>query len=156
MAKGPGRPARDRDAARALSALERNIRELCDHLAEDLLRIVRAAITSDPEGPGPAPLRTRRRVRRRAATLRRIADSILAVLSKRGGIAVSEIAAAIGASPRETVRPLTLLLAQGSIEKTGERKGTRYSIAARAGPAPRKPRRVAKPRVRRGGRGGRR
>ena len=71
------------------------------------------------------------RIRRPAERLERVAGEVLGVLARRSGLAVSEIAETIGATPRELTRPITWLLARGAITKTGERRGTRYYLARR-------------------------
>src|SRR5829696_805583 len=73
----------------------------------------------------------RARVRRPAESLERLAVEVLGALARRGGLAVSEIAQTIGATPREIARPITWLLGRGAISKTGERRGTRYDLARR-------------------------
>jgi len=97
--------------------------------------------------PASAPARSGPglpRVRRRAASLEKLAASVLQVLARRSGLAVSEIAGAIGVTPREIGRPMTWLLARGRVTKVGERRGTRYSLARAELSPPRPP---SKPRV---------
>jgi DNA-binding transcriptional ArsR family regulator len=78
-----------------------------------------------------APGAAKARVRRPAESLERLAGEVLGALARRGGLAVSEIAQTIGATPREIARPITWLLGRGAITKTGERRGTRYDLARR-------------------------
>jgi DNA-binding transcriptional ArsR family regulator len=89
-------------------------------------------------GARPVEQAPARRIRRPAERLERLAGEVLGVLARRSGLAVSEIAHSIGATPREITRPITWLLGRGAITKTGERRGTRYYLARRA-PAARTP-----------------
>jgi hypothetical protein len=112
--------------------VEQALRELVDRFVGEVLAIVGGPRA--PISPRPVAGRHRKRVRRTAATLRRLSDAVLGVLARTSDRSVSELAAAVGSTPRDVVRPLTLLLAEGRITRRGERKGTRYSLTRAASP----------------------
>lgn len=87
--------------------------------------------------------RPRKRVRRRAASLELLAGRVADIVAAGGQHSVSQLARAAGVTPRELSRPITWLLARGTIVRSGERRGTRYTAPRSAAqPAARKPRRI--------------
>jgi DNA-binding transcriptional ArsR family regulator len=123
--------------------LEDALRRAAARFVDHVLAIVEASAEPEaprPRGPGLP------RVRRRAASLEKLAASIVSVLSRRSGLAVSDIAGALGVTPREITRPITWLLARGRVTKVGERRGTRYSLARHAAPEPAPPAPAPRPR----------
>ena len=116
-----GTPARD-------ARIEESVRALVDRFVTDLLAVVGGA-RAGAAARSPSAVARRKRLRRTAGTLRRLADAVLGVLARTSDRSVSELASAVGSTPRDVVRPLTLLLAEGRVTKRGERKGTRYSLA---------------------------
>ncbi len=106
----------------------RALRDLAQRFIDDVIATVLAGGGEEAAGPAGRP---RRRVRRRAHKLEELRETVLAALGERGGVSIGAIARHIGSTPRELSRPIAVLLAEGRIIKTGERKGTRYSLEAK-------------------------
>ncbi len=132
----PSRPARSR-ARPGRAALRREIRGLARDFADRIVELLdrhglwepSAAAVATAEGASP---RRSKRQRRSADELSELGERIEAVLEqRRGPVAISVIAAALGAEPRDIAHPVALLVEQGRVEKSGERRGTRYRLAAR-------------------------
>ena len=72
----------------------------------------------------------RKRRKKRGAAAGVKADAVLGVLSKNKGKALlrAEVAAALGVDSGKVGTTLAALLAAGKIKRTGERRGTRYSL----------------------------
>ena len=72
----------------------------------------------------------RKRRKKRGARAGVKEDAVLGVLSKNKGKALlrAEIAAALGVDSGKVGTALSVLLAAGKIKRTGERRGTRYSL----------------------------
>lgn len=67
------------------------------------------------------------RLRRSAEDLKRVATKIVALLNDHSdGLSSEEIQKSLGLQKKEIVGPIALGLEQGSLRKTGERRGTRY------------------------------
>lgn len=129
-------PVRPEIEAALRRAAERMIGEVLAILAE-------AGPVMQERAPGP-----RRRMRRRAHSLERLAAEVLATLSTRDGVSVGDIARALGAEARELTRPLTWLLQRGQVRRTGERRGARYFVTVPV-PEARAPRDAGEARARR-------
>jgi len=73
-----------------------------------------------------------KRVRRTIAALERVAARILSDLrGRRRPVAISTVAKGLGMTPREIAHPMSLLVAEGKVARTGERRGTRYRLVAK-------------------------
>jgi DNA-binding transcriptional ArsR family regulator len=114
-------------------ALRRDVRKLARAFAEQLLGLLERHGVWDEPRAAPAIEPSQRRVRRSMDALGRVADRVLADLrARKEPVAISEIAAALGASARQLSHPLALLVAEGKVTLTGERRGARYQLAGRA------------------------
>lgn len=70
------------------------------------------------------------RVRRTSDDLAQLQEQMIAFLDESPGTSISEIAVAVGASPKELRGPLVALVEEGRVKKTGERRGTRYFLSS--------------------------
>jgi hypothetical protein len=127
-------PPERRPARRAgRGALRREVRRLARVFAEQLLVLLdRHGVWDEPK---PAAVEAaQRRVRRSIDALGKIGDRVLADLrTRKEPVAISQIATALGHSPRQLSHPLALLVAEGKVVLSGERRGARYQLAGRAG-----------------------
>jgi hypothetical protein len=64
--------------------------------------------------------------RRTAEELEALTTKTLAAIKKTPGLRVEELAAALGVSTKELVRPITKLFEQKAVKSTGQRRGTKY------------------------------
>ncbi len=119
------------------------LRALSRRFADDLLATLdrygiwdergrwRVAGEPDDSAAGAQQRATRKRLRRTTTALDKVTDRILAVLQPlRQPVAISAIAAELDTSPRQIAHPIALLVEQGTVIKTGQRRGTRYRLAA--------------------------
>jgi hypothetical protein len=111
--------------------LKRELRNLARDFADQLVEVL------DRYGMWDAPEEddqdlASKRVRRSLDTLHEVGDHILASLSDHGEqIAISDIAAELGLTPRDIAHPIALLVSEGKVIKSGTRRGTRYQVARR-------------------------
>ena len=120
------------------TALRRELRRLTREFADQLCETLEEhgvfealAQRRQPEPPAGSEA-TEPRVRRSDEDLEAVCRRVLKTLrAERASMAISAIAAQLGTTPREISHPLALLVAQGKITKTGERRGTRYAIRRR-------------------------
>jgi hypothetical protein len=120
-------------------ALRREIRDLARSFADDLVLLLeRHGIWSELEAVEPDDAAARR-IRRSPDALRGLGDRILDDLrARKGPAAISAIAGAVGATAREIAHPIHLLVEQGLVQRSGERRGARYEIERSRRAAPRK------------------
>jgi len=111
--------------------LRRELRAAARDFADELLELlVTHGVWDNGHEPGGAPATAR--VRRSATALEGIAKRVLEVLRAQAEpVAISTIAAALGMSPRKIAHPVSLLVAEGKIRRSGERRGARYQLARR-------------------------
>lgn len=64
--------------------------------------------------------------RRSPEELEALTLKTLAAIKKAPGLRAEELAASLGVSTKELVRPVTKLFAQKAIKTTGQRRGTKY------------------------------
>ena len=130
----PPAPDGQRAAARrpTRTALKRELRRLARDFADELVDLIeRHGMWDAPQDDEPDDLGIKR-VRRTAAALERVAGRILNDLQgRRRPVAISTVAKGLGMTPREIAHPMSLLVAQGKVILTGERRGTRYRLAAK-------------------------
>ena len=100
-----------------------------------------------------APLKHRafggptKRVRRSTENVEAVGGKVAAYVASNPGCAVGDIAGALGLTSKQVRLPIQKLLADGALRTTGQRRGTRYHSAKKAGgsgAAARKPRAVKK------------
>src|SRR5438552_2219088 len=122
-----------------IAELRRALRAVALRFVEEVLEVAAAhasalapAATASDSGPR-AP---RKRVRRRAESLRAIGVAVRAAIPARGAIGIGALARAIGRTPSELARPIAILLAEGRIAKSGERRGTQYFLPRPSLPPP--------------------
>jgi hypothetical protein len=79
-------------------------------------------------GPRPAALKNVRSKggRRTAEELETLTTTTLAVIKKTPGLRAEQLAAALGVSTKELVRPITKLFEAKAVRTTGQRRGTKY------------------------------
>jgi DNA-binding transcriptional ArsR family regulator len=112
------------------TALRRELRRLARALADQVVELLDThglwdEQTSDRE---QEPL-SARRIRRSADALADVGKRLLGELGRHAEpVAISTLAAALGVSTRAIAHPLTRLVEQGLVARTGERRGTRYQL----------------------------
>lgn len=137
------------------SGLEGQIRACIDSFVEELTALVRqAAVESVREALGSAPSAKRRgraraaagrkRLRRSATSLDSLSSRLLSHVKANPGQGITEIAAALGATSKELRLPVQKLLGEKKLRTTGQRRGTKYRAAGRAGGRRAAPRKVRK------------
>ncbi len=118
------------------TALRRAIRELARAFGEQLLGLLEEqglfrepARAPEREDEVAAP----RRYRRTRGALEVVLSRVLAELGRRETpVSIGVLAAALGVETRILAHPLSLLVEQGKVERTGERRGARYELVRRA------------------------
>lgn len=131
--------------------LRRQLRRLARDFADEVARLLDRHGTWHRSGPSAGHARDRdrapkpQRQRRSAASLKDIGDRIIRELGSHSQpMAISTIAAQLGVEPRQIAHPIALLVGQGLVIQTGERRGTRYQLAPRRA-APRRGRDSLRP-----------
>lgn len=79
--------------------------------------------------PGKNPIVRGKRAkggRRSLEELEALTLKTLAAIKKAPGLRAEELAAALGVSTKELVRPVAKLFAQKAVRTTGQRRGTKY------------------------------
>ena len=124
-----------------------NIRDsvvrLATQFAEDLLALVWDGLSEELEAGAravPAGAALGRRTRRTDADVRADGEKILATLGKSpGGLRAEDLRAKLGMSRPAIGRPLKLLIGEGRVRKTGEKRATVYHLGNGAKAKARKP-----------------
>jgi hypothetical protein len=110
-----------------LLELRRALRAVAFRFVDEVIAVAKAhasAFVAPSAALEKVPVR---RVRRNVRALEDIAEEVAGIVAgAKRGASVSEIARAVGRTPSEIARPMTLLVAAGRITKRGERRGTRY------------------------------
>lgn len=114
------------------SALDALIEALRAEVREEFLSAIGAS-PSVPQGrgrkPGPRPAARQARPkggRRSPEELDALAAKMLATIKKTPGLRSEQLAAELGVTTKELVRPVTKLFDQKAIKTTGQRRGTKY------------------------------
>ena len=118
------------------TALRRELRQLSRQFAEQLFETLerygvwedlarRERATSRTKAGGDQP-----RARRSEAALLAAQDEVLGVLrTATEPLAISAIARRLGVTTGQIAHPIAMLVARGTLIKTGERRGARYAVA---------------------------
>ena len=70
-----------------------------------------------------------KRVRRTPDTLEKLMSRILADLRTRAEpVSIGQVAAALGLTSRQIAHPMSLLVEEGKVLQSGQRRGTRYQL----------------------------
>ncbi len=114
------------------SELRRKVRSLARQFADDLIGLLDdGGFWEEPE-PQSDDDPLSRRVRRSDAALEVLADRIeQALRDNPKAVAISAIAEALQVSARELTHPMNRLLSDGRILRVGEKRGARYTVAAK-------------------------
>lgn len=78
-------------------------------------------------GPKPKAPATGKRGRRSAEDLEALGGKILSYIKKNPDQRAEQIAAGLGITTKDMVRPVAILLEQKSLKRAGERRGTTYA-----------------------------
>jgi len=129
----------------AKSNIESEIRILVDTFVGDLTEMIRtAALQSVQEALAgehvarapksrkaattPKKAAKGKRVRRSAAQVEQLGNTIQAHIRKNPGQRLGEIASALGVETKDARRPAFALIEEGKLTTTGQRGGTRYFV----------------------------
>lgn len=130
----PPAPDGQRAAARrpTRTTLKRELRRLAREFADDLVELLEHhGMWEAPRDDEPNDFAAKR-VRRTPAALGRVADRILSDLrGRRRPVAISAVAKGLGMTPREIAHPMSQLVAEGKVARTGERRGARYRLVSK-------------------------
>jgi DNA-binding transcriptional ArsR family regulator len=114
------------------SALKRRVRRMARDIADGIVALL------DQHGMWDEPVRQRAprsgqaRVRRSVAALEEVCARVFGIVRRaREPVAISAIAGALRMKPREVAHPLALLVDEGKVVRSGERRGARYALAVR-------------------------
>jgi hypothetical protein len=104
-------------------------RELADRLFELLEQ---QGLWEESGEPRETPHGASKRVRRSPDALEKLMARILADLRTRAEpVSIGQIASALGLASRQIAHPMGLLVEQGEVQQSGERRGTRYRLPGR-------------------------
>jgi len=133
--KRPSEPSSD-NARRA--AMRTALRGLTQRFVSDVMSLFQDALLLEASAAASAEQNEpQRRARRDVHRLDAISEDVVRALAGGVAMSVSQLAAAVGAVPRELAHPIARLVRAGRLEQHGERKGTRYTCV--------EPKRGAKP-----------
>lgn len=135
------------------AAMRRALRELTQRFVSDVMSLFQDALVLEARSAASAPLREPgRRPRRDVGRLDAVAEDVVRLLASGITMSVSQLATAVGSTPRELAHPIARLVRAGQVVQHGERKGTRYALpppkrgaAAKRKGAARVPKRAATP-----------
>jgi len=118
------------------SALDNLIAAIRAELRDEFLTLIggegtaRQGAGTTPRKGAAKPLRTKARpkgARRSPEELEELTKNILAYVRKNAGQRAEQIAAGLGTSTKELVRPIAKLLADKALKTQGVRRGTTYT-----------------------------
>lgn len=118
--RGNGRPTP--------AALRRELRKLARDFADDVVALLEEHGMWDEPEPDSDALGARR-LRRSPDDLLQVMDAIVEDLAARGDpVSIGEVADALETTSRRITHPMSLLVEEGKVLRTGERRGARYEL----------------------------
>lgn len=113
------------------TALKRELRRLARDFADDIVALLdRHGVWDDVKQERPARRADDKRVRRSAEALTKVKARILGELSTRSEpVSIGSVAATLGMTSRQITHPMSLLVEEGAVLRTGVRRGARYELA---------------------------
>jgi len=123
------RAAAKRPPSRA--AIRRELRRLTRELADTLVEMLdNSGVWSDARVERADGDAGARRVRRTTEALDKVMARILADLrTRKEPVAIGTVAATLGVTSRQIAHPMSLLVTEGRVRRSGERRGARYRLA---------------------------
>ena len=113
------------------AALRRELRKLARDFADDVVALLEEQGMWDEPAPESDALGARR-MRRSPDDLLQVMDAILDNLSSRTApVSIGEVAEALQTTSRRITHPMSLLVEDGKVVRTGERRGARYEVKRR-------------------------
>ena len=110
------------------AALRRELRKLARDFADDVVALLDDHGMWDEPEPDSDALGARR-MRRSPDDLLQVMDAILDDLSSRAGpVSIGEVADALETTSRRITHPMSMLVDEGKVARTGERRGARYEL----------------------------
>lgn len=121
------------------AALRREIRLLARDFADQLVTVLdrhgmwdEAAVLDDSGD-------TSARIRRSTSDLEKVMARILDDLhTRKEPVSIGKVAATLGLSSRQVAHPMSLLVDEGKVLRSGERRGARYQVVAHKPPVKRR------------------
>ncbi len=112
------------------TALRRELRRLARDFADDIVDLLDRHGMWDEVKAEPAEIdNDDKRVRRSADALGRVKTRILAELATRSTpVSIGSVAATLGLTSRQITHPMSLLVEEGVVERSGARRGARYQL----------------------------
>ena len=92
-------------------------------------KVAKKGVTSKPKKAVSKPKKGGKGVKRTAEDLTQIANSIATYVKAHPGEGIEKIAQGISIDSQELKLPIKKLLSDGVIKTTGQRRGTKYSLA---------------------------
>jgi DNA-binding transcriptional ArsR family regulator len=112
------------------AALRRELRRLARNFADDIVDLLdRHGVWDDVKAERPATTESPR-VRRSPDALAKVKSRIVSELRTRSEpVSIGSIAATLGLTSRQITHPMSLLVDEGLVLRTGIRRGARYRLA---------------------------
>lgn len=113
------------------AAIRRELRRLARELADTLVDMLDGSgVWSDGRVDHLNGDAGAKRVRRTAEALDKVMARIVADLrTRKEAVAIGTVAATLGMTSRQIAHPMSLLVDEGKVIRTGERRGARYRLA---------------------------
>ena len=110
------------------AALRRELRKLARDFTDDVVALLEDHGMWDEPAPDSDALGARR-LRRSPDDLLEVMDAIVHDLATRlGPVSIGEVADALETTSRRITHPMSLLVEEGKVARTGERRGARYEL----------------------------
>ena len=122
-------PAR-KQARQGQRALEKALELAKDGEVDEreLTKALQAALKELQAVLGEAPAGGARRIRRSSADLESLASRVVSFLEDHSPASIGDVSDGVGESTKDLRPVMQLLLAEGRVKKSGERRGTRYFL----------------------------
>lgn len=115
------------------AALKRELRRLAREFADDVVVLLdQHRVWDDVKVERPPLDDEAKRIRRSTDTLEKVKSRILTELGTRSEpVSIGSVAATLGLTSRQITHPMSLLVEEGDVLRTGVRRGARYELAPR-------------------------
>lgn len=115
------------------AGLKRELRRLAREFADDVVMLLdRHGVWDEVKIERPALDDDAKRIRRSTDALEKVKARILTELGTRSEpVSIGSVAATLGVTSRQITHPMSLLVEEGDVLRTGVRRGARYELAPR-------------------------
>ena len=128
--------------AEVRACVDRFVGELTTLVQQSTIASIQDAIGGSLSAPARAPRTARpatrkagpkKRIRRSSESVEALGGKVASYVSANPGSSISEICSSLGATTKDVRLPLQKLMAEGAVKTTGQKRGTRYHPAGKAG-----------------------